>query len=176
MVDPFPLVKASCAQIADVIASGHNLLMAGPPGSGKTQSAAMLVNAAVRTRHSAVFTNLGRTAMEVRSSYDTPGGTTERDETQRLARTDLLILDDVGAGEAVEGKVERRLLYFVTEERQNQKRPTVITTNLSVTELRSLVGLRIINRLMPLEVLNFTHGRNFRIPVGATLWAPGNEG
>jgi hypothetical protein len=82
----------------------------------------------------------------------------------------------VGAGEAVEGNVERRLLYFVTEERQNQKRPTVITTNLSVTELRSLVGLRIINRLMPLEVLNFTHGRNFRIPVGATLWAPGNEG
>jgi DNA replication protein DnaC len=175
MVDPLPLVKASCARIADVLASGHNLVMAGPPGSGKTQSAAMLVNAAIRTGHSAVFANLGRTAMEIRSSYDTPGGTTERDETQRLARTDLLILDDVGAGEAAEGKVERRLLYFVTEERQNKKRSTVITTNLSAAELKSLVGLRIINRLMPLEVLNFTHGRNFRLPEGATMWASDTE-
>ena len=172
MVEPFPLVKASCAQITDILAAGHNLVMAGPPGCGKTQSAAMLVNAAIRAGRSAVFANLGRTAMDVRSSYDSRGGTTERDATDHMARTDLLVLDDVGAGEVAEGKVERRLLYFVTEERQNRKRSTVITTNLSATELKALVGLRIINRLMPLEVLNFTHGRNFRVPEGATLWVP----
>lgn len=170
MVDPLPAIKA--VSIRDVLESGHNAAFAGPPGTGKTQAAVLLARAAVNTGASAAIENIGRAAMRVRAGYDQPGGETEADVVRRLSDVAFLVLDDVGAGEAGEGKLELRLLYFITEARQSARRPTVITTNLEPKGLRDFLGARVANRLMPLEVFAFTHGRNFRTPTGGTVWRP----
>lgn len=170
LVDPLPAIKA--VSIRDVLASGHNAAFAGPPGTGKTQAAVLLARAAVNAGASAAIENIGRAAMRVRAGYDQPGGETEADVVRRLSDVAFLVLDDVGAGEAGEGKLELRLLYFITEARQSARKPTVITTNLEPKGLRDFLGARVANRLMPLEVFAFTHGRNFRTPTGGTVWRP----
>lgn len=168
-VEPLPALQHASQNITEIITSGHNALLAGPPGTGKTQAAALLVKAAIHAGHTARLENIGRVAMNIRAAYDN-GGDTEADTVTRLTTTDLLVLDDIGAGEAGEAKLEKRLLYFTTEARQNARRPTILTTNLTAEEIAAFLGDRIINRLMPLEIFNFRHGRNFRAPTGSTAW------
>lgn len=170
LVDPLPAIKAAATRIPAVIKSGHNAVFAGPPGTGKTQAACLLIRAAAEAGYTAAIENIGRAAMRIRAAYGQETGDTEAALTTRLSDVDLLVLDDVGAGEAGEGKLELRLLYFITEARQAARRPTVITTNLTAEQLRKFLQVRIANRLMPLETFAFTHGKNFRVPTGGTTW------
>ncbi len=171
VVDPLPALRSACDRIREVVASGHNALLVGPPGAGKTQAAALLVRAAIYAGFTAVLENLGRAAMNVRAGYSGEGDS-ESVTVSRLSRVDLLVLDDVGAGEAGDGKVEKRVLYFVMEARQNARKPTALTSNLTAQQLKEFLGERVVNRLMPLEVFAFSHGRNFRAPKGGTAWLP----
>lgn len=173
IVKPLGDLRAASERITDIIRAGHSLILCGSPGTGKSQAAVLLIRAAIEAGHTATIVNIGRVGMEIRASYDEPGGITEAGETKRLAAVDLLVFDDLGAGEAGDAKIERRLLYFVAEARQNARRPTIVTSNLTATELRDFLGERVMNRLMPAEVMAFNHGRNFRLPKEKTLWAPG---
>lgn len=173
MVAPLPDLRAACERIDDIIRAGHNLILCGPAGTGKTQAAMLIARAAAINGHRIAVENIGRLAARIRAAY-ADDSTSEHTETKRLAETGLLVLDDVGAGESGEAKVERRLLYFVLEERQNARRTTIVTTNLTAAALKEFLGDRLMNRLMPAEVVNFKHGKNFRLPKEKTLWAPGS--
>lgn len=171
LVDPLPRIKAVAENIGAVVDSGECALFHGDPGSGKTQAAVLLVKAAILAGYTARIENLGRLALDIRDSYSTPNMVTEAATVRELSEVDLLILDDVGAGETKGAAVEQRVLYLVTEARQNAVRPTVVTTNLTPTELAKTIGKRIINRLMPLETIAFAHKRNFRKRQGSTKGA-----
>src|SRR5690606_27474052 len=132
--------------------------------------AVLLARAALDADASVAIENVGRAAMRIRADYGNNNGETEAYVVEKLSGVDFLVLDDVGAGEAGEGKLELRLLYFITEARQSARKSTVITTNLDAKGLRDFLGARVANRLMPLEVFAFTHGRNFRTPAGGTAW------
>lgn len=170
MVEPLPDIRAASSRIVDILRSGHNAVFAGPPGSGKTQAAVLMARAALDAQAGVAIENIGRAAMRVRADYGNREGETEAHVVEKLSGVDFLVLDDVGAGEAGEGKLELRLLYFITEARQSARKSTVITTNLDAKGLREFLGARVANRLMPLEVFAFTHGRNFRTPAGGTAW------
>ncbi|WP_034382988.1 ATP-binding protein [Deinococcus sp. YIM 77859] len=170
--DPFPRLRAATGCISDVIAANDSLALIGPPGSGKTQTAVLAAKAALAAGHSALVVNLGRLALDVRESYRGGGeGTTERQALQMLIAPDLLVLDDLGAGETDTAAVERRLLYLALEDRQNARKPCIITTNLNPTELAGHLGARNLGRLQPLEIVEMRHGRNFRLQEGRkSLW------
>lgn len=175
IVKPLGDLQAATERITDIIRAGHSLILCGSPGTGKTQAAVLLIRAAIEAGHTAALANIGRVGMEIRAGYDNQNGITEAGETKRLADVDLLVFDDLGAGEAGDAKIERRLLYFVAEARQNARKPTIVTSNLTATELRDFLGERVMNRLMPAEVMAFNHGRNFRMPKEKTLWASGTR-
>lgn len=159
-------LRRAGGRIGEVVESGFSLLLYGPPGSGKTQCAVLLVKDAIRAGHSAQVANLGMLATGVRESYnDDSEAEGEAEAIRRLASCDLLVLDDLGAGESSRAEVERRVLYQVTEARQNAQRITVITSNLAPDALAKKVGVRILNRFQPLTPLLFNHGRNFRAEV-----------
>lgn len=162
---PFPRLRGATGHMARIIAAGDSLLLSGPPGSGKTQVAVLAAKAADAAGHTALVVNLGRLALDVREGYRGEG-TSEGEALRMLISPTLLILDDLGAGETDTAAVERRLLYLALEDRQNARRPCVITTNLSPAELAGYLGARNLGRLQPLEVIEMKHGRNFRLREG----------
>lgn len=171
MLEPLPRVRAGSEKIGEIIKAGHSLLLYGAPGSGKTAGAVLTVKAAIKAGHSARIENLGRLASEIRGGYNGGTGKQEIDVVRELSAVDLLVLDDIGAGETANAEVEKRVLYLVMEARQNGGKPTVITTNLSQNDLVNVVGVRIMNRLQPLTMLAFKHGKNFRLKnAEAGLW------
>lgn len=170
LVDPLPQLKRASSAIDAAIAEGDHLLLSGPPGSGKTQAGVLLVKDALRAGHRAWILNLGLTAIQIRGSYDRKDGPTEKTVIDRASLAELLVIDDLGAGESGGAQVEQRLLYAILEQRQNAGRSTVITTNLSPREVADRLGARLFGRLQPLAVFPFRHGRNFRRPTGPTFW------
>lgn len=176
MVAPFPRLKRGAEHIDRLLRRNASLMLFGPSGTGKTQSAMLLARAALEAGASVLVVNLADMAIDVRMSYDDTenNGTdimNERKAIDELVAPDLLVLEDLGAGETANATVEKRLLYHATEKRQNASKPVIITTNLSPEELKKLVGGRILGRLQPLSVVEFSHGKNFRAPdLTEELW------
>lgn len=76
------------------------------------------------------------------------------DNTARYTECDLLIIDDLGT--EVVNQFTLSCLYYVVNTRINQRKPTVISTNLSAQELRKTYTDRLGSRLMcEYEILPF---------------------
>jgi DNA replication protein DnaC len=125
------------------IARGGSLLIAGPTGTGKTHQAygaiRSLLAAGVRLRwHATTAADLYAT------QRPRPGHDAERD-LQALMRCPLLVLDDLGAAKPSEWTEE--ITYRLVNHRYEQFLPTLITTNLTIRDLRDALGDRVTSRL-----------------------------
>jgi DNA replication protein DnaC len=125
------------------IGTGPSLLIAGPTGTGKTHQAygaiRSLLAAGVRLRWEAT------TAADLYAAQRPQQGIDPERQLWRLARSPLLLLDDLGA--AKQSPWTEELTYRLVNHRYNQLLPTLVTTNLPVAELRDAVGDRVASRL-----------------------------
>ncbi|WP_328465830.1 ATP-binding protein [Streptomyces sp. NBC_00448] len=125
------------------IATGPSLLIAGPTGTGKTHQAygaiRALLRAGVRLRWEAT------TVADLYAAQRPQPGSDPEQQLWRLARSPLLLLDDLGA--AKQSPWTEELTYRLVNHRYNQLLPTLATTNLPVAELRDAVGDRVASRL-----------------------------
>ncbi|WP_079432026.1 MULTISPECIES: ATP-binding protein [Streptomyces] len=125
------------------IAEGPSLLIAGPTGTGKTHQAygavRALLAAGVRLRWEAV------TAADLYARLRPRPGLDAERELRTLARCPLLLLDDLGAAKGSEWTEE--LTYRLINHRYEYLRPTLLTTNLPIPELRTALGDRVASRL-----------------------------
>ncbi|MGI5258786.1 ATP-binding protein [Streptomyces angustmyceticus] len=125
------------------IADGPSLLIAGPTGTGKTHQAygavRSLLAAGVRLRWEAT------TAADLYASLRPRAGHDPERALWALGRCPLLILDDLGAAKTSEWTEE--LTYRLINRRYNEMLPTLVTTNLSIGDLRNSIGDRVASRL-----------------------------
>lgn len=181
LLPPLDRVAEKCQDIGALIKAGASLLLhSEQTGSGKTQAAMLAAKAAIRAGHTAHVVNLARLALDVRESYRDKSGelVTEKAALLRLTTPDLLVIDDLGAGESDTAAVERRLLFLALDERQMRRLPTIVTTNLPLTvpegskttSLPGVFGARILARLQPLKTLHVNHGTNFRARKSEVSW------
>lgn len=130
----------------------EGLFIVGPTGSGKTHLAAAIVRALYETGKKASFRRASEMYLQIRHSYNG----TELSETALLAGycgTPMLVLDDVAAGSLSDH--ERRIALEVIDRRGNNERPTVVTSNLSIEEIREKMDERISSRLSAYQVVAF---------------------
>jgi DNA replication protein DnaC len=116
------------------IDAGHNAVIMGPVGVGKTFLATALGHAAIRRRYSVHFertdTMLKRLrASRLDNSHDT--------EVRKLLRVDLLILDDFALG--VADPIDTAEIYELVVER-HQTAATVVTSNREPVEWLALMA------------------------------------
>lgn len=134
-----------CREIDANIAGGRGLWLEGDTGTGKTTLAMLASKAALDAGHSVAIYSMPKLLAEIRNTFDSDSDESYATLRKRLASADLLHLDDVGAEQQTEWVLEQ--LYSIVNERYEDGKSILITTNLTIDELRAQVTDRTVSRL-----------------------------
>lgn len=137
-------VREYATNIGERLDRGAGLWLEGATGTGKTTLAMLVCRAAVDAGRSIATYSVPRLLQEIRDTFDDDRGTA--DLLGRLARVDLLHLDDLGAEKRTEWVLEQ--LYTLVDARYEAERSVIVTTNIVDRDtLEAQVGERTASRL-----------------------------
>lgn len=127
-----------------------NLILSGPPGTGKTHLGAAMVNKVIRAQkrwaaiHSArEIVRMLRNTWGKRLAHDAPQ--TESELIRHLCSIDLLVIDEIGIGFGSEAEAVQ--LFDIIDGRYQRELPIVLCSNLPLAELRMVLGERAYDRI-----------------------------
>lgn len=114
------------------------ITLMGNTGIGKSYVSFMIANEIMRRYMTPVIAiSTIKLINKIYESYSKYGEQGESQIISSLQNADLLILDDLGAeGTSKTGK-EKQIIYSVIDERLREKKPMILTTNLSTDQLRA---------------------------------------
>jgi DNA replication protein DnaC len=133
--------------LAENLQKGRGLWFTGDVGTGKTTLAMLVSKAALDAGHSVAIYSVPHLLAEIRDTYDRdPGERSYMEFFNRLAAVDLLHLEDVGAEKQTDWVLEQ--LYSLINERYEQQRSILVTTNLPFEKLEEQIGQRSASRIV----------------------------
>jgi len=138
------------------------LILAGDIGVGKTGLMIGLVKRALSDGRPALFRPFVELLSDIRATYRSRDAL-EPDEAALVGAcksSDVLALDDIGAAR-VTGWAEERL-FEILNHRYNERRRTILSTNLGPAELEDYLGDRIFSRVNAMGWLYAILGPNLR--------------
>jgi len=126
--------------------AGTGLWLFGDTGTGKTTLAMLVSKEALARGHSVAIYSLPKLLARIRRTYDEgPDGDSYSTFFERLTSVDLLHIDDFGAEKRSDWVLEQ--LYALVNERYEDERSIMLTTNLGVDKLEEQIGARTVSRL-----------------------------
>ena len=126
---------------------GKGLLFLGQVGTGKTHLTAAIANYLMFEKVIPVkFGNVTTLLGEIKSSYSDEDAVSESDLIHMLSNTRLLIIDDLGKEKCTEWS--NNIIYTIINNRYENYKPTIVTTNFSVKELENQIGEASVSRLI----------------------------
>lgn len=138
----------------------QGLLIYGNPGNGKTYFSACVANELIKRIIPVICVSsiaLIERINESRNNYGNEGIFTVLNS---LNNADLLILDDLGT--ETDTKWTRSMMYQIIEKRYSSNLPIIITTNISLTELRDRYDDRVCSRLNKMCTFFNNTGKDIR--------------
>lgn len=132
--------------IDDQLASGKGIWFTGDTGTGKTTLAMLVSREALRAGQTVAIYSVPRLLAEIRSTFDAASDSSYEQLFRKLTAVDLLHLDDLGAEQQTEWVLEQ--LYAIVNERYEDGKALVVTTNLEETQLKDQIGERTVSRLI----------------------------
>lgn len=118
----------------DFIPKVENIVFIGPTGVGKTGLASGLLLKALQNGHRGLFLRAQDLFDEM---YASLADRSSRKLIDRLARVDLLVVDEMGY---LNLKPEQTNIFFKLMEERYRRKPTIITTNLDYGEWHNFLG------------------------------------
>lgn len=139
-------VHAFVAELDSRLEEGKGLWLSGDTGTGKTTLAMLVSKEALSRGHSVAIYSLPKLLARIRRTYDAePHGDSYSTFFERLTTVDLLHIDDFGAEKRSDWVLEQ--LYALVNERYEDERSIMLTTNLTVDKLEEQIGGRTVSRL-----------------------------
>jgi DNA replication protein DnaC len=140
-------VRSFVRDIEGNVAKGRGLWFMGDVGTGKTTLAMLVAKAALDQGLSVAIYSVPHLLAEIRDTYDAdPGERSYMDFFRRLVSVDLLQLEDLGAEKRTDWVLEQ--LYSLVNERYEENRSLVVTTNLDFGDLEEQIGPRTVSRIV----------------------------
>jgi DNA replication protein DnaC len=146
-MDPYVVqqVRQFVRRIEKNVDEGNGLWFYGDVGTGKTSLAMIVSKAALEAGRSVAIYSVPRLLADIKETYEADADRSYADLFRRLVEVDLLHLDDLGAEKRTEWVLEQ--LYSIVNERWQNERSIVVTTNLGLDELREQIGFRTVSRI-----------------------------
>lgn len=114
---------------------GKGLLFYGTVGTGKTFLSACIVNALIEKGHPCLCTNFARITNTIQSKWND-----KQQYLDSLNRFHLLVIDDLAAERDTEYMGE--IVMSIIDARYRSKKPIIVTTNLTMEELKNPANIR----------------------------------
>lgn len=136
---------------------GGFLIINGTVGTGKTSAAAAVMNELL------MGTYLDMPELELKlNTADRFNSTENREQLlHRLVRCELLVLDEVGRFPEKKQQ-EQSVLFYLMNRRYQNKRPTIVCTNMSSKEFADFMGQALIDRIRSNRIRIELNGSSLR--------------
>jgi len=143
----------------------NNIYIFGNTGCGKTHLAVAMVRRLYDTdrvfrdngriyKKSVTFRNMADLIFEIKQTFNQSRPDGESVLINNYGNCGLLVLDDLGAENV--GDWSTQVLYLIVERRYRENLPTIVTSNMTPTELEKSHGSRIASRLCSGELIHIT--------------------
>lgn len=130
----------------DALQTGKSAIFIGMPGTGKTHLAVGIgLRIMQRDSRLVLFSTVMRAIRRIRNTWGRNSEESETDAIATLTEPDLLILDEVGIQCGTEN--EKLLIFDILNERYENRRPTLLLSNLPIEEVKQYLGERVYDRL-----------------------------
>lgn len=143
--EAFQAVKDYLTHRKENFAAGRGVILMGAVGCGKTHLGCAVLNCALEDGYHAAYWNVPQ-QLEM-MMYGRADDIDQMRILDKALLADVLLLDDLGAEKASDWT--RKELVIILDERYRENRPTIVTSNLMLTdnELRATCGDRAFSRL-----------------------------
>ena len=156
--------QGSGVSVGSIAASDlKGLFLIGPPGTGKSLLAAMILNELILTAGlSCRYVKISRDFFQqLRATFNNDSGSSTETVFNDIARQDILVIDDFGIQS--DSEWEQRMLYDLVDARYEAELPTIITSNIDLDAVKNLFKGRIYSRLTEmLHIVEFFSVRDYR--------------
>ncbi|WP_110647582.1 ATP-binding protein [Salinicola peritrichatus] len=127
------------------LGDGNGLILMGNMGTGKTHLAVGLIRHCTRNLAvAAKYTTAPALFSRIRASYNSHTET-EAKILAELIAAPLLVLDEIGVGKGSDN--ELNVTYSLLGQRYDERRPTIVITNLMSEEFKAWLGERVVDRM-----------------------------
>ena len=127
-----------------VLKQGRSAIFVGKVGTGKTHLAIGIALSIMQQQRSALFVTVQRLIRRVKDSWHTKEET-ESQVIDVFASPDLLVLDEVGVQFGSE--FEKQVLFDVLNTRYENRKPSILLSNIPKEQLSDYLGERVTDRL-----------------------------
>jgi len=123
------------------------LIYFGTVGTGKTHLSAAITNYILDTHKIPVkFGSITSLLNSIKATYSDGSKETEHNIIKELSSVDLLIIDDLGKEKPTDWTIS--ILYTIINNRYEDYKPTIVTTNLTINNLEKNIGEAAMSRLI----------------------------
>jgi hypothetical protein len=138
---------------------GRGLFICGSPGIGKSRMLSGLAKLFIVDDRDIMFCNMTFLLNKLKQSYGNDSA--KEDIAEKSIAAEILLLDDLGIDKATEWMIAT--LYFIINQRYEEMKTTIISSNFNLQELEGKVGERITSRIFEMCQSVTLNGKNKRV-------------